>query len=326
MVSSTPTSPTRPPARVSSQQLARTRPGTFNSATRTRKPPSPKLTQQPTHTPSAGNIYSSPRDLSTLGRSILRSTLLPPSLTRRWLKPASLTSEPIASIGYPWGIRRINLPLANGKHPIDSYNKAGRIGHYSALLTLLPDYGIGFSIMIAGANIPGNNNFALADLMGAQLLPALEAAAREQAYERYGGEYLDEATSNYLRVTAQADRPGLGIENWVANGTDMQLISVVLVAGYQGVTPSIRLYPTGLETVRADGSRRVAYKAVFEDLNLPARPNDMFSTDCGSWVSFTSVTYGTHALDQWVFEIDKAGKVVSLESLAMRSVLKRKAS
>lgn len=180
--------------------------------------------------------------------------------------------------------------------------------------------------MIAGANIPGNNNFALADLVGAQLLPALEAAAREQAYERYGGEYLDEATSSYLRVTAQADRPGLGIESWIANGTDMQLISVVLVAGYQGVTPSIRLYPTGLETVRADGSRRVAYKAVFEDLNLPARPNDMFSTDCGSWVSFTSVTYGTHALDQWVFEIDKAGKVVSLESLAMRSVLKKKSS
>jgi len=267
----------------------------------------------------AGNLYSSVADISALGRAILKSTLTPASLTRRWLKPAALSSEPNAGVGSPWGVRRIRLPIANGKRMVDSFNKAGRIGYYSSLMTLIPDYNIGFSILIAGPNIPGNTNFNLADILGPQLLPALEAAGREEAAAKLGGRYVDTKTNSSLTLTTQPDRPGLGIENWISNGTDMQLISVVLAAGYQPVAPSIRLYPTGLETRRANGTKKVAFKAVYEDLNVPAKPDSMFSTDCGTWVSFTSVTYGTHALDQWIVEEDKDGRVVSLECLALRT-------
>ncbi|KAK3342051.1 beta-lactamase/transpeptidase-like protein [Lasiosphaeria hispida] len=272
----------------------------------------------------AGNMYSSVGDISAVGRAIMRSTLLRPSLTRRWLKPAALTSEPIASVGYPWGIRRITLPLENGKRTLDAYNKAGRIGYYNSLLNLLPDYGVGFSVLIAGPSIPGNANFNLADILGAQLVPALEAAAREQADAKFSGDYADATGYWSLRLTTQADRPGLGIENWVSNGTDMQTTAVALAAGYTSVRPSIRLYPTGLETVRADGTRRVAFKASLEDGNAPSRAGSMFSTDCGSWVTLTSVTYGTQALDQFVFDLDKEGKVVSIESLALRAVMKKR--
>ncbi|KAK0624559.1 beta-lactamase/transpeptidase-like protein [Bombardia bombarda] len=255
----------------------------------------------------AGNMYSSVADISALGRSILRSTILPPSLTRRWLKPAALTSEPIASVGYPWGIRRILLPEENGKRTIDAYNKAGRVGYYSSLLNLLPDYDIGFSVLIAGPNIPGNTNFNIADLLGVRLLPALEAAAREQAQAVYSGEYRAPSGNSSLRLTTQADRPGLGVENWISNGTDMEIIAVALAQGYVPAKPTIRLYPTGLETVRADGTKKVAYKATFEDMNALTRPwqDSMFSTDCGSWVTLTSVTYGSYPLDEFVFELDK---------------------
>ncbi|KAK3309353.1 beta-lactamase/transpeptidase-like protein [Chaetomium strumarium] len=282
----------------------------------------------------AGNMYSSAADISALGRAILASTLLPPVLTRRWLKPAVLTSELIAGVGYPWGIRRIALPSygANGKRVVDAFNKAGRIGYYSSLLVLLPDYDAGFTVLLAGEAIPGNANFNLADVVGAALVPALEAAAREQAEAKFAGEYYhnndggNSSSSSRLRLTTQSDRPGLGIEGWVSNGTDMQTVAVVLQGGYAPVNPSIRLYPTGLETVRSDGSRRVAFKAVFEDLNLPARDpaQAMFSTDCGTWVSFTGVTYGTQPLDQFVFEVDAKGQVVSIENLALRAVMKRR--
>jgi hypothetical protein len=50
----------------------------------------------------------------------------------------------------------------------------------------------------------------------------------------------------------------------------------------------------------------------------------MFSTDCGTWVSFTGVTYGTLPLDQFVFEVDARGSVLSIESLGLRSVMKRR--
>jgi hypothetical protein len=269
-------------------------------------------------------MYSSVSDLSALGRAILRSTLLPPAVTRRWLKPNALSSELIAGVGSPWGVRRIIIPYANGKRVTDAFNKAGRIGHYSALLVLLPDYDIGFSIMIAGAEIPGNTNFNLADILGGYLVPALEASAREQAHAKFAGEYVDETRNSSLVITTQEDRPGLGVDRWISNSTDMRTVAVVLQSGYSPVDPSVRLYPAGLETVRPDGSKRVAFKAVFEDLNLPARPDSMFSTDCGTWVSFTGVTYGTQPLDQFVFEVDAKGNVVSIESLALRSVMKKR--
>jgi CubicO group peptidase (beta-lactamase class C family) len=56
-----------------------------------------------------GNMYASPGDLSSIGRAILRSTLLKPAMTRRWLKPVSFSSDPKASVGMPWGIRQIEL-------------------------------------------------------------------------------------------------------------------------------------------------------------------------------------------------------------------------
>ncbi|KAL2139044.1 hypothetical protein VTI28DRAFT_5855 [Corynascus sepedonium] len=272
----------------------------------------------------AGNMYSSVADISALGRAIMRSTLLPPVLTRRWLRPASMSSELVAGVGYPWGVRRVVVPYANGKHVVDAFNKAGSIGYYSSLLVLLPDYDAGFSVLIAGPQTPGNTNFNIADLLGTRLLPALEAAAREHADAKYGGEYADETGTASLRLTTQPDRPGLGVENWVRNGTDMGYIAVVLQGGYSPVNASVRLYPAGLETVREDGSKRVAFKAVFEDLNQPARPDSMFSTDCGTWVSFTGVVYGTQPLDQFIFEIDAEGKVVSIESLALRAVMKKR--
>ncbi|KAK4152674.1 D-alanyl-D-alanine-carboxypeptidase/endopeptidase AmpH [Chaetomidium leptoderma] len=275
----------------------------------------------------AGNMYSSIADISELGRSIMRSSLLPPVVTRRWLKPASLSSELIAGVGYPWGIRRVVVPYANGKRVVDAFNKAGRIGYYASLLVLLPDYDAGFSVLIAGDDIPGNTNFNLADILGAQLVPALEAAAREQAEAKFAGEYVDAdaARNSSLRLTTQPDRPGLGVENWVSNGTDMQTVAVVMQGGYAPVAPSIRLYPAGLETVLPDGGgKRVSFKAVFEDLNLPAKTGTMFSTDCGTWVSFTGVTYGTSPLDQFVFEVDAEGAVRSIESPALRSVMERK--
>lgn len=277
----------------------------------------------------AGNMYSSVADISALGRAIMRSTLLSPVLTRRWLRPAAMTSELVAGVGYPWGVRRVEVAYDNGKRVVDAFNKAGAIGYYTSLLVLMPDYDVGFSVLIAGPETPGNTNFNLADILGVQLIPALEAAGREQAEAKFGGQYLDvgdaEGRNTSLTLTTQPDRPGLGIENWVSNGTDMGNTAVRMQGGYSPVNPSLRLYPAGLETVREDGSKRVAFKAVFEDLNMPARDRNkyMFSTDCGTWVSFTGVVYGTLSLDQFIFEVDAEGKVVSIESPALRSVMKK---
>ncbi|KAK6953659.1 hypothetical protein Daesc_005964 [Daldinia eschscholtzii] len=270
-----------------------------------------------------GNMYSSVGDLSRLGRAIFRHTLLPPAQTRRWLKPTALTSDIHEGISSPWGIRRI--PLSDGSRVVDAYSKAGSINVYMSLLVLLPDYDVGITALLAGG-WPGNSNWDIADAIGTVLLPALEEAAREQAEVSYAGTYTaNDGLNSSLVLSTDPSRPGLGIEQWISNGTDMIPIAVRYTLNYNVTAPAIRLYPAGLETQPQgqQGTRKIAFKAVVENLDLEDHSGDMFSTNCGTWVSQTTAVYADMPLDQFVFTVPRDGKAVSVVPLALRTRLHR---
>ena len=56
---------------------------------------------------SAGGQYISTRDLELWGRAILQSTLLPKAMTRRWLKPHSVTAQWASDVG----VSGLDLPI-----------------------------------------------------------------------------------------------------------------------------------------------------------------------------------------------------------------------
>lgn len=290
-------------------------------------------------------MFSSANDISTLGLAILGSRLIKPSLTRRWLQPTAYTADIRAAVGIPWGLRRIPLSDTNPHRTITSFNKGGEIRHYGAILSLLPDWDIGFTILRAG-NDTGGSGFGFADLIGASLIPAFDAATRRSADALYSGEYAAReeggggggdgdggsgedgggvpALNSSLVVSTDPSKPGLGVGPWISNGINMMNVVLQLQSGnpYAAVAPAARLYWTGLETVADDGSRRQSFKAVFEDEGLPF-PNKtgMFSTTCAAWLSQSGVTYGSLPLDEFVFEVNPEGKVVSVENLALRAKL-----
>ncbi|KAK9421122.1 putative Beta-lactamase-related domain-containing protein [Seiridium unicorne] len=284
-----------------------------------------------------GNMYTSINDLSSLGRAIFRSTLIPSSMTRRWLQPAALTSEMLASVGYPWGIRRIQLGSGtDGNRVVDSYGKAGSINAYQSLLVLLPDYNVGISALLAGA-WPGNANWDMADLIGNIMLPALEKTAQLQADAAYAGTYessdLGQLNSSII-LSTNSSRPGLGVDSWISNGTDMITVAVRYTLNYNVTYPMIRLYPTGLDSKNGQGhnksrraandgneGKKVAFKAVVENLDATDETGKMFSTDCGSWISQTAAVYADMPLDQFVFTFDDNGHVTHIENLALRAKL-----
>ncbi|KAI4591717.1 hypothetical protein KJ359_012637 [Pestalotiopsis sp. 9143b] len=276
-----------------------------------------------------GNMYASISDLSSLGRAIFQSALIPRATTRRWLQPAALTSELVASVGYPWGIRRIQLGTDTNR-VVDSYGKAGSINAYQSLLVLLPDYDVGISALLAGT-WPGNANWDMADLIGEILVPALEETARLQADSAYAGTYElsspepgSSATNSSIVLSTDSSRPGLGVDSWYSNGTDMIAVAVRYTLNYNVTAPAVRLYPTGLES-RSDGNatRRVAFKAVVENLDATDETGKMFSTDCGSWVSQTAAVYADMPLDQFVFTLGEDGRATQVKNLALRAQLNR---
>ncbi|ETS73636.1 hypothetical protein PFICI_14582 [Pestalotiopsis fici W106-1] len=276
----------------------------------------------------AGNMYSTAADLSKLGRAILNYKQLSPAVTKRWLKPFSFSSDPRASVGAPWGVRRI--PLGPEYRETTGYNKAGGIGSYMAAFILIPDYDIGFSIMIAG-DIPGNTNWNIADIMGNVMVPAVTAAAKSQAATKFNGVYTAPANVtnggklnrplNSTITIATDGKPGLSVDRWISNGTDFRNNVVALQLTYQPTIPSIRLYPGGLYTDEADGGKAIKFKAIFEDLAVGQQVDKMFSTDCGSWVGVESVLYASTSADDLIFHQNAAGAVTGIEIPSLRITL-----
>ena len=75
-------------------------------------PPSP-LNPQANPPSRAAGYFSTLTDVTTLGHSILHSSLLPPLTTRKWLKPTTHTSSTLFSLGSPWEILRCPVPVTS---------------------------------------------------------------------------------------------------------------------------------------------------------------------------------------------------------------------
>ena len=196
------------------------------------------------------------------------------------------------------------------------------IGSYSALMILLPDYDVGFTLLTAG-DMPVNMNFDFADAMGGMLLPAVHAVAREEA-RRFEGTYRFGGALNSSLTIAVDEEPGLRVTEWVSNGTDMAETAVLLHLSSAGpVEPRVRLYPAGLETEAEGGGKRSAFRATFEDEGGSAREGRLFSTDCASWLTVGSIGWAARGLDEFVFVVDGEGEVVSVEPVALRAVLEK---
>lgn len=288
-------------------------------------------------------MFTSAGDLSRLGLAILRSTLLKPALTRRWLKPISFSSDFVAAVGAPWGLRRIR---PNDKHPhrtVTAFTKAGSVGDYSAFLSLLPDYNLGITLLIAG-DAPAGSIFGFADYVASTIIPAYDTASRESTDAQFGGTYTyrgqaapqlsnTTALNSTIRISTTPDVPGLGVGTWYSNSSNMIPVSLALQSGLSVSTdpannnktapvPSVRLYYTGLETKLKNGRVRQAFKAVFENIGGPDNPGKWYSTDCGIWIDYTGVTYAGQPLDGFIFEMDgESGEVSSVYNMALNITL-----
>lgn len=218
----------------------------------------------------------------------------------------------------------MELPLTPGSKTtriVDLYTKSGNLGAYGGQTVLSPDHDIGFSVYAAGASAALQSTI-LADVIAATWIPAFEAAAREQAQRNYAGTYASTDTSSLnssITIALDNNRPGLGIESWISNGTDMLKAygQIPTVGAALGQVVSARLYPAGLRT-----GNQIAFRALFEVLPQP-RVGKVFSGNCITWATAGAVGYGEVALGDFVLEVDEAGKAVSVNPKALRVVLER---
>jgi hypothetical protein len=297
-----------------------------------------------------GGYISSLADLTTLGRSILASTILPPLTTRKWLKPVTHTSSLVLSIGSPWEIMRESVPVVTTpskskrtspnsnsqtttkrtEHAkktrtriVDLYTKQGGGYTYTSLLGLSPDHDLGVSILTAGPD-SFTTFAAIRQLFVDIYLPAAEQAARAQAEEQFVGVYttLSGATEGNNGARAEIallpDEPALCLTRLVSNGTDVleEFLGVASSGGQVGET-RMWLYPMGLVAPAPGGGKRTAFRGL---IGLVGRE---VAEDCGSWSEGDRSRWGNYPGDLLVFETGPDGRATAVEAPALGLTLPR---
>ncbi|KAJ4193819.1 hypothetical protein NW759_016559 [Fusarium solani] len=265
-----------------------------------------------------GSLYMSTGDLVRAGQSILRSTLIKPAETRRWLQPKMLTGYPGAAVGAPWEITY--LQSANNRL-ISYFSKDGDIDAYHSSIVLSPEHEVGFTILVAGtadSNASLTRTFLKVGLVDI-FMPAIEDRAKVEASLTFDGTYVDNLTNSTVVISAGFnDHPGLTVRSLVSRGVPLVgpgTYTGGIMASQFGVGNSTRLYPTTLKTVRnkvtAHGSyiSRMGFRASFVPLVLPGTVQDPCILD---WANLDGITYGRKALDDWVFEMSEEGLATGL--------------
>ncbi|CAG8980825.1 hypothetical protein HYALB_00003753 [Hymenoscyphus albidus] len=273
----------------------------------------------------AGGIYSSSGDLAKIGRSILSSSILTPTQTRRWMKPVSHTALLQFSVGMPWEIGRLQLPAPQNKI-IDVYKKLGLLGSYSTDFSLIPGWDMGYVILHADdPTRPTGVSSAIGELINTILLPAVEGAAREEVNAKYTGTYKSSnpKLNSSMIVVTNPDNLGLSVMSLFSNSTDMVNTAAALLGNIPSSDVLITLYPTGLEKEipGSYGETLQTFRAVFEN-KATVNPESSFG-NCNSWESADSPVYGVVAVDEFAFLVGSDGKAKSAEVRSLRAVLEK---
>lgn len=283
-------------------------------------------------------------------------------LPSSWLKPHIFSGSPSTAVGSPWEIFRpppsLIFPPSNatddndtGGHTVTIISKDGAAYGYHARISLLDEYGLGVAVLTAG------DQGALAPLLDAlyaRVIPAIDAAAREQAAVKYAGTFQGAApgpgpwgndstvaTTN-ASATLAMDGHSLRLVRLSREGRDIlaALGEIWRATAGQFLPPEMgeltgvyRLYPAEVERERTlgDGRRVVEEDWRLEwgidvsglETDLPGR--GISDGDCRSWALADWMHYGQQPVDRFVFVRDaETAEVIGLEVPFLRTaVMKR---
>jgi hypothetical protein len=256
-------------------------------------------------------MNSNTEDMLAFMTAIMKNKLLSPNRTRRWFRPASFTSSWSATVGAPFEMYRLD-GVTPDKRIIDIFTKGGDIIDYHTIIAMIPEFGVSLSIMVAGPETAGMfPQLLLSDTLRA-LIPAMDQAAREEARERFVGEYVDETTNSRL-VVSQDRGAGLVLTNWVMRGFEVlpNLEKYDLLHPNKPDTEakfsSARLYPAGLENEKRASWRASLPLLTDAEARLIEDKAAWRDAHCFGWLTSDRKTYNYVGLDHFDFVFGEGG-------------------
>lgn len=174
-----------------------------------------------------GGLYSSSSDLSKWLRYVL-STYNGQTPALNWFAPTSFGGSTQGFYGAPWEIFRAKVRDLVPEHsgltstrPVTFITKGGGLPAYSSEVIMLPEYGLGVTILVAGN---GQAVSEIHEIVSRQMIGFAEDAALEELRHRYVGtfEHVDAEgnVTHRLTLDRSADH-ALFVTEWTADGIDV---------------------------------------------------------------------------------------------------------
>lgn len=225
----------------------------------------------------------------------------------------------------PWEILRTAKLTPDGR-AIDIITKGGALTQYFSIIALLPEFGLGITILIAG------DHQALSDVQEkviSTLVPATEKLIRDEVRRVYAGIWAadeDIPDSKWsLKLEVDETGPGLRVADWTSNGTDF--LSVYGSLKNMPSDPSqwqARLIPSGLYreplTVPNAGSSEQYWETgVWRLTAVPRKNSDnerlVFDEAC--YTDVDSLMYDGYSVEEFVISTGRNGKTGLVEGVFM---------
>lgn len=246
------------------------------------------------------------------------------------MKPHSHTASLSNSVGAPWEINRLPIPVSPGSNRTrisDLYTKIGGQAGYGTVFGLSPDHGLGFSVLLAGETAIVDR-LALRALVAEAFVTAAENAAWENADENFQGTFGNGTTN--LTLTVDEGKPGIGLESFFLEGVDVRGYILSFTVQIPAARLSVRLYPTGLvEQEKGNSSMRELHSFRAIPTVVPTAPRSlvqggkgMFDDGCAGWESVDFNILDVNGVDGFVFEVEE-GRVMGVRHPALGLSLPR---
>ncbi|KAF7562637.1 hypothetical protein G7046_g1473 [Stylonectria norvegica] len=270
----------------------------------------------------AGNYYSTINDLLAFGDAVLKNELLSPAKTRKWLKPVALTSSGGTMIGQPWEIVRTQNLTKDGRL-VDVYTKAGDLITYHSTLALIPDYDLVLAVLVGGPEVNGGVVQDVFSKIITALIPAVEAAGKDESKINYAGTYSDTASNSSITL-ALDDAPGFSITDWTVRGVN--IIDTYLSTNLPPVFPTppglvrFRLYPTNIKTDHQSSWRAMPAVGTAEEIEKAESEYPWQGALCATWASLDRIAYQLLSSDHFVFTEDTDRRAIQLELVGSQSL------
>jgi len=136
-----------------------------------------------------------------------------------------------------------------------------------------------------------------------QIVTAIDQVAKSQAIDNFAGTYTSSDGNSSMTISSD-DSPALALTAWTWEGRDLYTDLFELLVP----DVDIRILPNQLY----DGDQ-VGFTSYYQ----PPAPDRLFFGSCFSWVDVDELTFGNIPLGQFVFEVDRGGRAVAVESKSL---------